>query len=587
MSACRRVLSPLVVCRLLSTIWLLPTIAAQAPDNLLLVIADDVGVDNIGCYGLGSAPPPTPTIDGLAARGVRFTDATACPTCSPSRASVLTGRHGFRTGIGRALPQTSPGLSPNEVLLPEILRPAGIRTALIGKWHLGNDLGPLTPTAEGFDVFTGALNAAVPSYYAWPKVENGSTSTSTVYATTDCVNEALQFVQTTTQPWFLLLSFNAAHTPYEAPPASLHSQSLGGLNPNTTPLPFYLAMVEAMDHELGRLLATLPAATVQRTNIVFLGDNGTAVGGVQPPFDPNRSKGTLYQGGVRVPLIVAGPAVSGPPRSEAGRVHAVDLFATLAALQGVDARAAVPANRALDGVSFAPQLQVAGQPSPREFVYTQEFGGTTAMASSGDGELIRDEHFTLLRMVQPSGAIAEELYDLAADPWQNTNLLQQPLSSAVAARYTALRRALAQLRGYPWSAPFGSGCTSNALQPTLAVVNGSAPVLGGTFTLRVQGLLPTVPATVLAIGLDASTWNGQPLPVSLDGIGMTGCELLLAPALTDAAVTTALGATFAIALPANASLAGRQLFTQAFPLAPAANPAGILATNGIEAVLGS
>lgn len=563
-------------------------VGAQTPPNLLLVIADDIGVDNIGCYGLGSAPPPTPTIDALAARGVRFTDATVCPLCSPTRASVMTGRHGFRTGVGTALTGTSPGLLATEVLLPEILSPTGVRTALIGKWHLGSDLGPLTPTAEGFDVFTGALSGTLPSYYSWPKVENGVSATSTVYATTDCVDEALQFVQQTTgQPWFLVLSFNAPHTPYQAPPVALHTQNLGGLNPNTTPLPFYKAMAQAMDTEFGRLLATLSPAVLQNTNVVFLGDNGTATDGVLPPFDPNRSKGTLFQGGVRVPLIFAGPAVGGLPRTEPATVHAVDLFPTLAAMQGVDARAAVPASVVLDGVSLLPLLQAAGQPSPRQFVYTQKFAGTVAMNVAGDGELIRDERFTLLHTRQTGGNIGEQLYDLIADPWQNTNLLSQPLSSTAAAAYTALRRELAKLRGYPWTTAYDTGCSGGGLSPSLGVVPGSTPRIGTTFTLRVQGLSAAVPATLMALGFDSTTWSGQPLPAPLDGIGMIGCRLLLAPALTDVAATIGTTATLGIALPGSTSLVGRQLYAQAFPLLAAANPAGILATGGIEAVVGS
>ncbi|MBL8755102.1 MAG: sulfatase-like hydrolase/transferase, partial [Planctomycetes bacterium] len=282
----------------------LATAAIAQTQNVMLVVADDVGVDSVACYGLGSNPPPTPTIDGLAAAGVRFTNAQACPLCSPTRASLLTGRHGFRTGIGRALANNDAGLAATETLLPEVLAPAGIHTALIGKWHLGDDLGAATPTAEGFGLFTGALQGALNNYFNWPKVENGTTSLSTTYATTDCVDEALAFVGSTSQPWFLMLAFHAGHTPLHAPPAGLHTQNLTGLDPQTTPVPFYKAMVEAMDTELGRLLATMPPAVRANTNIVFLGDNGTASQVVQAPFDPQRSKGTVYQGGVKVPLIV-------------------------------------------------------------------------------------------------------------------------------------------------------------------------------------------------------------------------------------------------------------------------------------------
>lgn len=107
---------------LLSTAWLPCAAAAQSPPNTLLIVADDVGVDAIGCYGLGAAPPPTPNIDALAARGVRFANAQSCPLCSPTRASALTGRHGFRTGIGTALGANDPGLAASEVRCPSCSR---------------------------------------------------------------------------------------------------------------------------------------------------------------------------------------------------------------------------------------------------------------------------------------------------------------------------------------------------------------------------------------------------------------------------------------------------------------------------------
>ncbi|MCU0864653.1 MAG: sulfatase-like hydrolase/transferase [Planctomycetes bacterium] len=573
---------------LLGAIAFVPALAAQTPANTLLIVADDVGIDGIGCYAAGAAPPPTPTIDALAARGVRFTQAIVCPTCSPTRASLLTGRHGFRTGIGMALGNNAPGLAGTETLLPELLGPAGVRTGLVGKWHLGTDLGAATPVAEGFAVFTGALGGALPSYFQWPKVENGTTSMSIAYATTDTVDEALQFVQQSgAQPWFLMLSFHAGHSPYQAPPAALHTQNLAGLDPNTTPIPFYKAMVQAMDTELGRLLATLPAATLANTNIVFLGDNGTASGVVEAPFDPARSKGTLYQGGVVVPLIAAGPAVLGAPRTEANLVHAVDLFATLAALQGVDARAAVPATTVLDAVSFAPLLTAAGQPAPRPFVYSQEFAGSTAMTVGGDAELIRDSRWTLLRTVRPNLTIREELYDLTVDPGQASNLLLAPLSSAAGAAYTALRRELARVRGYPWATSYGTGCSGASLAPTLAVLAASSPTIGSTFVLRVEGLSSAVSATLGAVGLDAASWHGTPLPLDLGAIGMTGCSLLLAPVSTEVLSSTAVTAVLAVPLPNSAAIVGLSLYAQAFPLVAGANPAGVLATNGVEAVIGS
>lgn len=556
--------------------------AAQTP-NTLLVVADDVGIDGIGCYGFAAAAP-TPNLDALAARGVRFTNAHTTPLCSPTRASILTGRHGFRTGIGRAL-ASSPGLAASEVLLPEILAPAGVATALIGKWHLGDDLGALTPTAEGFGTFTGSIAGVINNYYAWPKVENGVTATSTTYATTDLVDEALGWIAVNGGPWFVMLSFQAAHTPLHAPPAHLHSQNLAGLSPQTTPLPFYKAMIQAMDAEFGRLLASLPAATLANTNVIFVGDNGTASLVVEPPFDPQRCKGTCYQGGVKVPMIAAGPAVGGAPRSEAALVSAVDYFTTLAALQGVDARAAVPADVALDGVDFRPLLAAPGQSPVRDFVYAQEFTGSTAMAASGDSEVVRDARHELLRFRGAGGTVTEAMYDLQADPWETTNLLLQPLSGAAEAAYRDLWRELARLRGLAWTTTYGAGCSGGGLSPSFAAI--TAPAIGTTFTMRVTGLSAAASATFGVVGFADDQWNGNPLPWDLSGTGMTGCSLLLAPAITRFLVRVNTTATWNEALPNAPSLIGTGFFAQAFVLVPGANPAGALATRALEVMVGS
>lgn len=560
-------------------------LTAQVP-NTLLVIADDLGVDAVGCYGLGTNPPPTPTIDGLAAAGIRFTAAQANPLCSPTRASLYTGRHAFRTGVGTALPMSAGGLAASEVLLPEILAPAGIRTGLFGKWHLGNDLGPLTPTAEGFGTFTGALGGALQNYFLWQKIENGTASQSTTYATTDVVDEALTFVGASTQPWFVVLSFHAGHSPYHAPPAALHTQNLAGLDPATSPVPFHRAMVEAMDRELGRFLASLPAATRANTNVVFVGDNGTASQVVEAPFDPTRSKGTVYQGGVRVPLVVSGPAVQGAPRVEPALVHVVDLFATLAALQGVNARSAVPATVALDAVDFAPLLAAPSQQAPRAHAYSVEFSGTAAMATAGDSEVIRNARYTLLRFVRPNLAVREELYDLVGDPVQTTNLLLQPLSAAAADAHRELSRELARLREFPWSANYGTGCSGAGIAPSLQVAPGLRPALGATFGWTMQGLGTAASFGMLGVGFQGATWNGQSLPLDLGGLGMPGCQLLTDLASVQLVAAAGGSATWSLAVPNQSVLLGTQVLAQGFPLAAAANAAGVLATGGVEAVVG-
>ena len=558
---------------------------AQTPNTLVLV-ADDVGVDAISSYGLGSNPAPTPNINLLAATGIRFANAQSCPLCSPTRASILTGRHSFRTGVGVALPNNAPGLDGSEVLLPEILAPAGIQTAMIGKWHLGNDLGPLTPTAEGFGTFTGTIGGVVPSYYQWPKVTNGTVQQSTAYVTRDTVDDALAYVQAATQPWFLMVTFHAGHEPYEAPPSALHTQTLAGLNPQTTPIPFFHAMVQAMDTEIGRLLQGLTPGTFANTNIVFLGDNGSSSEVTESPFDPQRAKGSIYQGGIHVPLIVKGPAVVGGPRVEPALVHVVDLFATLAAMQGVDAAASVPGSVELDSISAMPLLAAPGQPAPRTFSYSQFFAGSTAMTTPDDTEMMRDSQFEVLRFVRQNGTIREEMYDLVVDPWETNDLLLQPLSPTAAAAYRTLRRELAKLRGLAWSASYGTGCSGAGVNPVFNVVPSTSPTIGTTFTLRMPITSPAVLLTVGAIGFQNTTWGGLPLPFDLGVIGMTGCMLWTDLAITSVLAQTAVAATMPVVLPNDPASIGTPLYMQAFPLVTGANPAGILATNAIEVIVG-
>jgi hypothetical protein len=211
------------------------------------------------------------------------------------------------------------------------------------------------------------------------------------------------------------------------------------------------------------------------------------------------------------------------------------------------------------------------------------------MTAAGDSEMARDGRFSLLRFVRPTLTIREELYDLAVDPFETTDLLLQPLSATAATAYRALSREIARLRGVAWSATYGVGCSGGGLSPALAVVAGSAPRPGQTFSLRVQGLaVAAAPLSVGAVGFSDVLWNGLPLPFDLGAIGMAGCQLWTDVAITDALTTTAGGtATLAIALPNTPSLVGGAFYAQAFPLAPTANAAGILATNAVAALVGN
>lgn len=413
--------------------------ADATPPNVLLVIADDMGVDMMAAYGEGADPPVTPNLDALAAGGMLFRNAWANPNCSPTRATILTGRYAFRTGIGDVVTPSSAALSTAEVTLPELLTLAGsgYDCAAFGKWHLGNESngGSRAPNFAGFPLYDGCLKGdlAPPptgcSYYHWPRTLNGLASTSTTYATTATVNSALAWIQARSAPWFCYLSFNAPHYPYHAPPAGLYSENLTGLDPALSPRPFYKADLEALDSELGRLLGGI---ALQNTVVIFIGDNGTPPVACLPRFLPQHAKATVYEGGVNVPLVVSGPNVQ--PGSECqALVNLTDLFATIAGLAGVDPAVWLPATK-LDSVSLVPYFSAPARPSLRWYTYTERFRPLGATGPVPNAQrAIRDSRFKLIS--KPSGP---EFYDLVLDPFETTNLLPGGLTPQQNQRFQAL-----------------------------------------------------------------------------------------------------------------------------------------------------
>ena len=201
--------------------------------NILLIVADDLGVDNVSAYEeQPNHSAQTPVIDNLASNGILFRNTWANPQCSPSRASLLTGRHAFRHGV------THPGgavsiLSSSEETIAEILSASGYATALFGKWHLGGTSG-VYPTDQGFDYFSGTLSSGVADYFDWTKTiitsQGGSPTTvnETRYATRVVAIETIDWVNQQTEPWFVEVAFNAPHSPFHVPPFNRHNVSLSG-----------------------------------------------------------------------------------------------------------------------------------------------------------------------------------------------------------------------------------------------------------------------------------------------------------------------------------------------------------------------
>ncbi|HCN30840.1 MAG TPA: hypothetical protein DIT64_19395 [Verrucomicrobiales bacterium] len=418
---------------------LLGAAAARAqPANLLLIIADDLGADSFPLTAAAGAPaPPMPNLSALKNSGVLFTSAYAHPTCSPTRASILTGRHPFRTGIGNALTgAASPQLQASEFTLPEAFaaNPArGYALAMFGKWHLNAGAGSNdTPrTIGGWPHFSGTLTGALADYSSFTKITNGATSAVTTYATTDTADDVIAWIGAQgAGPWFAWAAFNAPHSPFAFPPDHLHSYD-GAAATNRN---MYEAMCEALDTEAGRILA---AVSLAETNVIFLGDNGTPQNVIQTPYTSGHAKGTIYSGGVRVPMIIAGPAVAAPGRVSAEVVHAADLYATILELAGISVGATQPAGQALDSRSLLPILQNSAATTART-AFSQQFGEGLADSAAGRG--VTDAEGNRLLVFNDG---REEFYATAADANEGSNLLGASITPAAQSAYMGLRLALA------------------------------------------------------------------------------------------------------------------------------------------------
>ena len=400
--------------------------------NILLVISDDLGLDASAGYQVGTELPATPTLDELAANGLIFDNAWASPLCSPTRATILTGRYGIRTGV----------LSPDDSipLMETSLQsfidsnvPNTYTHAVFGKWHLsGRDNGGIdNPNLMGIDHFAGFQGGGVGDYFDWTMVDNGRESPSDVYTTTRFVDLAIDWIAGRDEPWFAWLAFNAPHTPFHLPPLDLHDRD--SLSPSQQdidrdPLPYYLAAIEAMDREIGRLLDSFSADTRANTVIIYMGDNGSPRRVYQGAVR-QRGKGSVYQGGVAVPMIVSGRGVTRMGEREDALVSSVDLFATIADLAGAGTA------EFNDSLSFAGLFSSAG-PGPRGYAYTE----VVSENLNRDEWAIRNDRYKLMRQLPRP----EELYDLQGDPMEQENLLLS--GSNVDAILAELRGQLSMIR---------------------------------------------------------------------------------------------------------------------------------------------
>ena len=395
--------------------------AAQQP-NIIYIVADDLGWKDVGYHG---SDIRTPTIDELARGGARMNQFYAQPMCTPTRAALMTGRYPFRYGLQTAviLSAHTYGLDTSEWLLPQALGAAGYDTAIIGKWHLGHADRKYWPRQRGFDYQYGPLIGEL-DYFTHEQhgvldwYRNNEPVREPGYTTTLLGDDAVRYIakHDTSRPFFMYLTFNAPHTPYQAPQEWLDKYS----NIEDPSRRAYAASITAMDFEIGRVVAELDRRGIRdNTLIVFQSDNGGTrnamfAGEVDvskltlpPDNGPYRDgKGTLYEGGTRVVALANWPGHIPAGEEVDGMIHVVDMYPTLVRLAGGSTAQSKP----LDGLDVWEAIGAGGRSPRTEVVYNVE--PLRAGLRQGDWKLV---------WVTPLPQKVE-LYDLAKDPFEQHNV---------------------------------------------------------------------------------------------------------------------------------------------------------------------
>jgi len=403
-----------------------PTPSDSSP-NILLIIADDLGKDALSGFEEGSIKPSTPHMDGFRTSGLSFTNFWSYPTCSPTRASILTGKYGFRTGVKWAGDE----LDLDETSLQKYINDQTknkYATAICGKWHLSGSNTSINPEVFGIDYYAGLVRGEAQNYNNWLLTEDTQSSFESEYTTTKFTDLAIDWINQQDKPWFMWLAYNAPHTPFHAPPIEMHSQGdLPEYMDSMDPMPYYMAAIEAMDFQIGRLLDNLSSEELENTTIIFIGDNGSPNEVAQSPFNSSTAKGTLYQGGLNVPMFISGNGVSRNGIDE-NLICSTDLFATISELAGVSV------NEINDSKSFKSLL--TQNETIRNFQYAERKNGTSEKWAISNG------NYKLIEGINGN----QEYYNLGTDPYENNDLLGGNLTTAEASAKSELEMELLIIR---------------------------------------------------------------------------------------------------------------------------------------------
>lgn len=406
--------------------------AARPSPNILFILADDLGYGDVGCFGQREIK--TPNLDRLASEGMRFTNAYAGSTvCAPSRCALMTGRH---TGHARVRGNALVPLMPDDVTVAEVLKSAGYATGIFGKWGLGEPESTGVPNRQGFDRWFGYLNQKhAHNYfpdYLWRNearvplanvVENGVATKREAYSPDLVLKEALDFLdQQKRGPFFLYFASTLPHANNEAGPRGMEIPSDAPYSDRPWPQPQknHAAMITRLDADIGRVLSRIKELGLERDTIVFFSsDNGPhKEGGGDPAFFHSSGllrgfKRAMYEGGIRVPTIVRWPGHIAAGATSDFAWAFWDFLPTAAELVGT----APPPG--LDGLSIVPTLlgsEGAGRSqTAHDFLYWEFHEG-------GFKQAVRQGNWKGVRL-KPGDAL--ELYDLAVDPGEATDLSQR------------------------------------------------------------------------------------------------------------------------------------------------------------------
>lgn len=407
---------------------------AARPPNVILILMDDMGWRDVGF--MGNTFVETPHIDKLAKKGVVFTQAySSAPNCAPTRACLMSGqytpRHGIYTVVDPRQPPVSPWhkltaaqskseLDTNIVTIAESLRSGGYATAFFGMWNLGRGrTGPMTPGGQGFQkvVFPENLGFGKDEYF--DEERN--------YLSDRLTDEVLNFIDENREgPFFAYFPDHAIHAPFNPKPDLLAKyERKAAANKDRRDDPACAATIEAVDQNVGRIMERLKQLKLtDNTVVIFTSDNG----GTQQYTPPLRGgKGELYEGGIRIPLVVAGPGINKPGSKCETPVSSIDFYPTLLDLAGIKG----PADQVLDGVSLVPLFHgVSALDRKQLFWHFPCYVGRATPSSA-----IREGDFKLIEFFEEGGRI--ELFNLKSDPNEERNL-----AASLPDKAAALRKAL-------------------------------------------------------------------------------------------------------------------------------------------------